>query len=113
MSDMKARMHTGDLYLPNDESIMEEQTKCLDRLYDFNQTRPTEGEKRQALMKEMFAEVGEGCYIEPPFHANWGGRFVHLGINIYFTFHFPRKKLLPIEKASRLYKAFSQPALYP
>ena len=27
----------------------------------------------------MFTEAGEGCYIEPPFYANWGGRHVHLG----------------------------------
>ena len=30
-------------------------------------TRPTELEKREEMLKEMFAEIGEGCYIEPPF----------------------------------------------
>jgi galactoside O-acetyltransferase len=34
-------------------------------------------------MKEMFAEVGEGCHIETPLHANWGGRHVHLGAGVY------------------------------
>ncbi len=82
----KEKMHTGDLYLPNDESILEEQLKCLDRLYDFNMTRPTEMEKREKLLKEMFAEIGEGCYIEPPFHANWGGKNVHFGKNVYANF---------------------------
>ena len=67
-------MHTGELYYPNEESIFDEQLKKLDLLYEFNSTRPTEQKKRQALMKEMFAEVGENCYLEPPFHANWGGR---------------------------------------
>ena len=47
------------------------QTACLEKLYDYNATRPSEAEKRQNLLKEMFAEIGEGCYIEPPFHANW------------------------------------------
>ena len=60
-------MHTGELYLPGDKEIAERQIKCLDRLYDFNMTRPTELEKREAMLKEMFAEIGEGCYIEPPF----------------------------------------------
>ena len=83
----KEKMHTGDLYLPNDESILEEQLKCLDRLYDFNMTRPTENEKRNQLLKEMFAEIGEGCYIEPPFHANWGGKNVHFGKNVYANFN--------------------------
>lgn len=67
-------MHTGELYYPNEESIFDEQLKKLDLLYEFNSTRPTEQKRRQALMKEMFAEVGENCYLEPPFHANWGGR---------------------------------------
>ena len=80
------KMHLTMLYDPADGDIVEEQTACLDRLYDFNHTRPTEPEKRQALMKEMFAEIGENCYIEPPFHANWGGRHVHFGKNVYANF---------------------------
>ena len=39
-------------------------------------------------MKQMFAEVGEGCYLEPPFHANWGGAHVHLGDYVYANFNF-------------------------
>lgn len=87
MSSMKERMHTGELYLPGDEEIMAWQTKCLDRLYEFNMTRPTEGSKREAMLKEMFAEIGEGCYIEPPFHSNLGGAHVHFGKCIYANFN--------------------------
>ena len=35
----------------------------------------------------MFAEIGENCYIEPPFYANWGGRHVHFGKNVYANFN--------------------------
>lgn len=87
MSEMKARLHTGELYLPDGDDIMEEQLKCLDRLYDFNQTRPTELPKRAEMLKEMFAEIGEDCYIEPPFYANWGGKHVHFGNCVYANFH--------------------------
>ncbi len=86
MSTMKEKMHTGELYLPNDDSIMEEQLSRLDKLYDFNRTRPTELEKRSSMLKEMFAEIGDGCYIEPPFHANHAGANVHFGKNIYCNF---------------------------
>ena len=75
MSSMKEKMHTGELYLPGDEEITERQIKCLDMLYDFNMTRPTELKKREEMLKEMFAEIGEGCYIEPPFYANFGGAY--------------------------------------
>lgn len=81
------KMHTGELYLAGEEEIMAVQTRCLDRLYDFNATRPTEAEKRQNMLKEMFAEIGEGCYIEPPLHSNWGGRHVHFGKNVYANFN--------------------------
>lgn len=81
-------MHTGELYYPNEESIFDEQLKKLDLLYEFNSTRPTEQKRRQELMKEMFAEVGENCYLEPPFHANWGGAHMHLGDSVYANFNF-------------------------
>lgn len=85
--EMRERMHTGELYLPGDSEIMAEQQKRLDRLYDFNMTRPTEMNKRGAMLKEMFAEIGEGCYIEPPFHANFGGAHVHFGKFVYANFN--------------------------
>ncbi len=87
MSSMKEKMHTGELYLPGDGEITARQIKCLDKLYDFNATRPAELEKRSAMLKEMFAEIGDGCYIEPPFHANFGGAHVHFGNNIYCNFN--------------------------
>ena len=83
---MKDKMHTGELYLPGDEEIMRHQLKRLDRLYDFNMTRPTELKKREEMLREMFAEIGDDCYIEPPFHSNFGGEHVHFGTHIYANF---------------------------
>ena len=83
---MMEKLHSGEIYDPNASEIMEVQLRCLERLYDFNATRPTELGKREALLREMFAEIGEGCYLEPPLHANWGGRFVHFGSHIYANF---------------------------
>lgn len=84
---MKERMHNCELYLPDDDEIMREQLKCLDKLYEFNATRPTQLDKRNELLSEMFAEIGEGCYIEPPFHANFGGKHVHFGKKVYANFN--------------------------
>lgn len=81
------QLHGGKLYLPNDEELMREQLACINKLYDFNATRPTELKKREKMLKEMFAEIGEGCYIEPPFHANWGGRHCHFGKYVYANFN--------------------------
>ena len=85
-SNVKERMKSGKLYFCTDEELAREQLKCLDRLYDFNQTRPSEMEKRSALLKEILAEVGENCYVEPPLHANWGIH-THFGRNVYANFN--------------------------
>ena len=81
------KVHSGELYLPSDKELIHEQLECLNKLYDFNCTRPLEVDRRERLLKEMFAEIGEGCYIEPPLHSNWGGRHVHFGKNIYVNFN--------------------------
>lgn len=84
---MKEKLHTRELYLPDDDEIMQEQLMCLDRLYDFNMTRPTELSKREEMLKEMFAEIGKDCYIEPPLHSNWGGKHCHFGDCVYANFN--------------------------
>ena len=84
---MRDRIHTGELYMPFDDEILEYQLKCLDRLYEFYMTRPLEQEKRQKMLKEMFAEIGADCYIEPPLHTNFGGANVHFGTGVYANFN--------------------------
>lgn len=85
--NMKDKLHTGELYLPGDNDIMKEQLTYLNMLYEFNATRPTEQKKRMDMLKKMFAEIGDYCYIEPPFHSNWGGHHVHFGEGIYANFN--------------------------
>ncbi|WP_048000980.1 sugar O-acetyltransferase [Lactiplantibacillus herbarum] len=87
MTTNNERLHTGELYLPEDPDLVKRQEACLDQLYDFNQTRPTEMTKRQVLLSKMFAEIGPDCYIEPPFHSNFGGHHVHFGTGIYANFN--------------------------
>lgn len=84
---IKEKMHNCKLYFPSDEEIMKEQLGYVNKLYDFNLTRPTELGKREKMLKEMFAEIGEGCYIEPPLHSNWGGHHVHFGKCVYANFN--------------------------
>lgn len=83
---IKEKMQSGDIYYPSDEALMQEQLQALELLYDYNATRPTEQKKRTELLKKMFAEIGEGCYIEPPLHANWAGNHVHFGEYVYANF---------------------------
>lgn len=79
-------MKSGEVYFCTDPELARQQTECLERLYDFNHTRPSEMDKRMELLKHLLAEVGENCYVEPPLHANWG-RHTHFGRNVYANFN--------------------------
>ena len=87
LKEIRERMYGQKLYYCNDEDLMREQMKVLELLYDFNKTRPSEQDKREKILKKMFAEIGDDCYIEPPFHANWGGKNVHFGNGVYANFN--------------------------
>ena len=73
----------GLIYDPMDKEILDEQLPFLDKLWEFNQLKPSDTEQKEQYMKEVFAACGENCYIELPFHANWGGHNVHFGSGIY------------------------------
>ena len=77
------RMEAGLIYDPGDKEILNEQFQYADRLWEFNQLKPSDIDKKMQYMKEVFAECGEGNYIELPFHANWGGHHIHFGSWIY------------------------------
>lgn len=81
-----AALHSGKIYNPNDPELMNRQMKYVELLYDYNVTRPSQMEQREALLQQMLAEAGKGCYIEPPFYANWGGHHVHFGNYVYANF---------------------------
>ncbi len=81
------KMVNGLVYNPSDKEIMSEQTQYLDKLWAFNQLKPSQNSEKTKYMKENFAACGENCYIELPFRANWGGHHVHFGNNVYANFN--------------------------
>lgn len=85
--EARARMESGRIYYPSDPTILAEQAACLELLYDYNATRPHEAEKRATLLRKMFGAIGENAYIEPPFHANFGGKHVFCGRDVYANFN--------------------------
>ena len=82
----REKIHSGDIYQPGDPAIMAEQMVYADLLMAYNTVPHSQMERREALLKQMFAEIGEGCYVEAPFYANWGGHHVHFGKNVYANY---------------------------
>ena len=79
----KLRQEMGLPYHYDDPSLYDGQREYQELLFDYNQLRPTQTKEKQTLMKQMFAEIGDGCTIEVPVHANWGCHHVHIGNNVY------------------------------
>lgn len=80
------RMRDGRVYYCNSEELMQKQLECMENIYDYNATRPSEQEKRASLLKKIFAEIGEDGYVEPPLRANWGIN-THIGNHFYSNFN--------------------------
>ena len=83
----KERMEQGSIYNPNVSELTDEQSIYMEKSWEFNQLRPSEQDKKQKYMKEVFAECGEDCFIELPFRANWGGKNLHFGNRVYANFN--------------------------
>lgn len=80
-------MLSGKLYDPGTPELKAMQKECMRRLEVFNSYGADDKEKKKRFMEEQFACCGEGCHIELPFRANWGGKFLSLGNNVYVNFN--------------------------
>lgn len=81
------KMLSGQVYDPQDPQLKAMQEQCAKDLWTFNSYAPDQKEEKKQYMKEHFAHCGEGCFLEGPFYANWGGKFLSLGNNVYVNFH--------------------------
>ena len=87
LEEIKYRMQNQKLYCCEDEKLMEEQLTRLDMVHDYNNLKPSQQKQKKEMLKKMFAEIGENCYMETPFYANWGGKNVHIGDHFYSNYN--------------------------
>lgn len=81
------KMEQGLIYDCSCNEIMDVQTGCVKYMREYNTLGLGDEDRMEELMALMFAEVGEGTYIQPPFYANWGGAHVHIGKMVYANFN--------------------------
>lgn len=82
----KEKIHSGSIYQPMGQEILQEQLAYLDKMDAYNAIPRRQVEERAAMLSRLFAQVGEGCYVESPFYANWGGHHVHLSKGVYANY---------------------------
>lgn len=59
------RVHTEELYFPNDQKLWKEQQEALVLLEKFNQTSVTQPEQQMELLKKCFQKLGKIVLFNP------------------------------------------------
>lgn len=81
------KMHHKKLYNAADPELTEEQAYLTDNIKEYNDTRPSEQHRQEKMLHDIFADIGEGSVVLPPFHANMGGKYVHIGDHVFINFN--------------------------
>jgi len=79
----REKMIAGEIYdANNDKQLVDERTRCKERLYDYNLLRPSDRDIRTRLICEILGSVGKGMWIETPFYCDYGS-LINVGRNFY------------------------------
>jgi maltose O-acetyltransferase len=84
MSEMKERMLRGELYRV-DEELRADHARAQALLERFNASPHADREGRDALLRELFGQVGEGVVVRPPFHCDYGTQ-ISIGAGTFVNF---------------------------
>ncbi len=79
-------MLAGKIYDPTDETLAKMRTKAHNLSKDYNDTYEDESEKREAILKELLPQWGEGLYLQGPIQFDYGV-FTSFGSRCYANFN--------------------------
>lgn len=85
----KQKMLAGEYYNAGDAEIQADQAAAREWMDRYNLTPGVTNAQRPDLLRERLAAVGEGAFIRPPFHIDYGynvkigrGSFMNFGCTI-------------------------------
>lgn len=82
----KEKMLSGKPYKSFEEILLNERQHAKELIFDFNALRPSEIEKRNKIIKELFSKTGNNFFIEPPFRCDYGYN-IEIGENFYSNYN--------------------------
>lgn len=80
----KQRMLAGELYIADDPELAADNRRISAWMDRYNATQTLSQPERQALLEAIFARVGAGCNIRPPFHCDYGYN-ISLGRGVFMN----------------------------
>ncbi|MDF2567433.1 MAG: lacA1 [Oscillospiraceae bacterium] len=82
----KEKMLASKPYRAFDEQLTKERQWAKEMVFDYNSLRPSEVDKRNRILKELFGETGDNFFIEPPFRCDYGYN-IEIGKNFYSNYN--------------------------
>ena len=104
MKTEKEKMITGEYYLAMDPVLVKERRKAKNLLHRLNVTEYRLTKKAKEILKELMPNAGEGFYIEPPFHCDYGYN-IKAGDNVYFNVNCVVLDCAPVRIGSNVFIA--------
>ena len=80
------KIRAGVLFCPADPELVAMKLKTHNLDVDYNQTHEDETEKREAILKEILGEMGDGTRIQGPIAFHYG-KHTKIGKNFFANFN--------------------------
>ena len=81
------KIQAGILFCPADPELVAIKRRTHNLSVDYNKTHEDEVEKREAILREILGEMGEGLYMQGPITFHYG-RHTKIGKNVFINFNF-------------------------
>ncbi len=85
MRSEKQKMLAGELYVADCPELAADNARASAWMDRFNAKIAMPAENRHAMLRELFASIGEGAFIRPPFHCDYGTN-ISLGAGAFLNF---------------------------
>ncbi|GAA4575030.1 sugar O-acetyltransferase [Micromonospora coerulea] len=79
-------MLAGETYLADDPEITADLDRAARRTERFNATTADDPDGRLAALRELLGSLGEGAWVRPPFHCDYGWQ-THIGPRSFVNFN--------------------------
>ena len=81
------RIREGVLFSPADPLLKSIKLRTHNLNIDYNALHEDETEKRNEILREMLAQIGEGSFIQGPVFFHYG-KHTSIGTNVFINFNF-------------------------
>jgi len=86
LASEKQKMLAGKLYVATGDELAADSRRVAEWMDRYNTSIARTQQDHAALLREILAEVGEGAYIRPPFHCDYGYN-ISLGKGVFLNFN--------------------------